>query len=199
MGLKSRTKGKAGEREAANECEWRPIPCTAGAYLASSNGDIRRARKLSVGRQVRTASVQIGKSNGYGLVNIQFGDKWKVVTVHSLIADAFIGPRPDGLQVNHKDGNKLNNSASNLEYVTRSGNMKHAISSGLWSPPIIRGERNHKTNLTSEDIHRIISLENTQTKTAIAKQFSVSRTCVADIYSGKTWFHVTGRSNRRDK
>lgn len=54
--------------------------------------------------------------------------------VHRLVAKAFIG-NPDGLpQVNHKDGNKLNNSASNLEWVTASENLKHSYRSGIHKP-----------------------------------------------------------------
>lgn len=198
MGLKSKRKGQACEREAANyqDGEWKAIPCTSGVYLASSMGEIRRAKKLSVGRPVRAASVQIGKSGGYALVNIQFGDKWRVVTVHSLVAEAFIGVRPHGLHINHKDGNKLNNAASNLEYVTRSENMKHAMAFGLWSPPRATGERNAKATLVADDVRKMVLLEHDHTKAELAEMFSVSRGCVRDILSGHTWSHVTGRGNR---
>jgi hypothetical protein len=51
--------------------------------------------------------------------------------VHRIVAAAFIGPCPDGLEINHKNGIKLDNRAENLEYTTRSANMKHAYDSGL--------------------------------------------------------------------
>ena len=50
---------------------------------------------------------------------------------HQIIADRFIGEKPKGLTVNHKDGNKLNNEPSNLEYVTIAQNIRHAIDNGL--------------------------------------------------------------------
>ena len=54
--------------------------------------------------------------------------------VHRLVAEAFI-ENPDELpQVNHKDGNKLNNAASNLEWVTASENLKHSYRSGIHKP-----------------------------------------------------------------
>jgi hypothetical protein len=55
----------------------------------------------------------------------------KSCRVHGLVAETFIGPRPNGAQVNHKDGNKRNNAVCNLEYVTASQNIQHAYDTGL--------------------------------------------------------------------
>lgn len=57
--------------------------------------------------------------------------KTKAVRVHSLVAQYFIGPRPKGMQVNHKDGNKTNNHYSNLEYVSPKQNIVHSVEKGL--------------------------------------------------------------------
>ena len=51
--------------------------------------------------------------------------------IHSLIAECFLGKRPQGFTVNHKDGNKLNNRPDNLEYVTIADNIKHSIKYGM--------------------------------------------------------------------
>ena len=68
---------------------------------------------------------------GYKGVCIHVGNYKKRHTVHRLVAEAFI-PNPYNLpEVNHKDGNKENNSADNLEWVTGSENIKHAINNGL--------------------------------------------------------------------
>lgn len=53
------------------------------------------------------------------------------VKVHNLVAMAFLGGRPEGFQVNHIDGNKENNKASNLEYVSQKENLRHAFVTGL--------------------------------------------------------------------
>ncbi len=50
---------------------------------------------------------------------------------HQIIADRFIGKKPKGLTVNHKDGDKLNNRPENLEYLTIAENIRHAIENGL--------------------------------------------------------------------
>ena len=54
--------------------------------------------------------------------------------VHSLVAEAFLGPRPLGHEVNHKDGNKWNNDVSNREYVTHSHNRLHIHRLGRGRP-----------------------------------------------------------------
>ena len=68
---------------------------------------------------------------GYPLAYLCFDGKTKAVKVHRLVAELFV-PNPQGLkEVNHKDGNKLNNHADNLEWCTRSENVSHAYATGL--------------------------------------------------------------------
>ena len=51
--------------------------------------------------------------------------------IHLLVAETFIGKRPKGKEVNHKDGDKQNNAVSNLEWITHSANIKHSVDTGL--------------------------------------------------------------------
>lgn len=53
------------------------------------------------------------------------------IKIHRAVAQAFVSGYMPGLEVNHKDGNALNNNASNLEWVTRKRNIEHAIENGL--------------------------------------------------------------------
>lgn len=69
--------------------------------------------------------------NGYYVVNLNKNGKYHQRYVHSLVAEAFFGERPNRYTVNHIDGNKLNNHISNLDYCTYLENNKHAVEMGL--------------------------------------------------------------------
>lgn len=70
---------------------------------------------------------------GYPYVSLYNDGVPKPKTVHRLVARAFIPGYDNTLQVNHKDGNKTNNSVDNLEWMTRLENMRHAYDNGLIS------------------------------------------------------------------
>ena len=69
--------------------------------------------------------------NGYEVVNMSLNGKWFTLYVHRVVAQTFIDNRYGKKTVNHKDGNKLNNNLSNLEWNTYSENMRHAHSNDL--------------------------------------------------------------------
>lgn len=103
---------------------WKPIEELFGLYEVSNTGLIRK---------IKTSKLMKPKLNFKGYQRIVFIIKGKRFTkrVHRLVAMAFI-PNPNNLpQVNHKDGNKLNNCVNNLEWVTNEQNMKHALEHGL--------------------------------------------------------------------
>ena len=88
--------------------------------------------------------------NGYMDTSLYVNGKNAHPRIHRLVAEAFI-PNPDNLpQVNHIDGNKLNNYVSNLEWVTRKQNMRHAWDNGLHEP--MYGQDNPSTKHSDEAI-----------------------------------------------
>lgn len=110
------------------------------------------------------------------------GDKYAYA--HSLVAAAFIGPRPDGYEINHKDGNKKNNFVGNLEYCTSSENKRHAFANGLNSPPMkgVFGDANPRTKIKTDryvDVMQMVACGLPSQK--IANQFGVCRTLIANI------------------
>lgn len=84
-------------------------------YQASNFGNLRNPNGMVLSPFIT--------SNGYKKINI----RRKGYYVHRLIAETFVANPFNSPQVNHKDGDKLNNRAENLEWVTNSENMKHII------------------------------------------------------------------------
>jgi hypothetical protein len=107
--------------------QWKPVAECNGEYYVSSWG---RVKSFKFGKERILKPSLIG--NGYPAINIwQKTKKSKCITIHKLVALAFI-PKPDNkTQVNHKDGNKLNNHIDNLEWVTSQENNQHAWDNGL--------------------------------------------------------------------
>jgi hypothetical protein len=96
--------------------KWRIIPSLDGTYEASDSGLIRRSRDLRYRHSLRLLKAR-KTWWGYVSVSIKHNGKQFNRSVHSLVAEAFIGKRPWYSTVNHKDGDKLNNCPSNLEYI----------------------------------------------------------------------------------
>jgi hypothetical protein len=71
-------------------------------------------------------------SYGYMMTILRRGSLNRVnKSIHSLVAAAFLGPCPEGMEINHKNAIKTDNRVENLEYVTRVANLKHARDLGL--------------------------------------------------------------------
>lgn len=116
---------------------WRSIPGFDGLYEISSFGRVKSLSHSIVTNngRVRTFSERIMKqgkmTSGYNFVVLTKNKKSKNYSVHRLVAKTFIENTNDYMDVNHKDGNKQNNCVENLEWCTRSENLKHAIRIGL--------------------------------------------------------------------
>lgn len=121
--------------------EWREV--FDGNYEVSSAGRMRRAtpgRGTHAGRLLAPIRMAIGYLKVHPVVN----GKNVQTYLHHIVALAFLGPKPDGYEVNHIDGDKGNAEASNLEYVTHLENMTHAREIGLWDPVASRALRGRK-------------------------------------------------------
>lgn len=132
-------------------------------------------------------SLSVNGKWGYLKVKI---DEGKTKKVHDLVAVTFLGPKPSGYDVNHIDGNKKNNRIENLEYCSRSDNMKHAYRLGL--RPRMLGESSLSHKLTEADVIDIrISYSNGEWSTrSLALIYSVTQTTVRNIIDRKSWAHV---------
>lgn len=158
--------------------EWRPIPRWPN-HEASSLGRIRRSPKahLMPGHVLR----QYGQYTGYLAVQT-------IATVHTLVAEAFLGVAPSSQVANHKDGNKSNNRIDNLEWVTRSQNNHHAFEIGLRE----RGENHDLAKLTDAQVMEIRQSYQGRwgEQSRIAEKFGVTQGLVSQILRGQVWRHL---------
>ena len=116
---------------------WLPVNGYAGIYEVSSHGRVRsvdRTVTYSDGRVCRrkgkVLSAGLSKRGGYPLVSLYTQGKNQSHYVHSLVAETFIGPRPEGTEVCHNDGSKTNNHVGNLYYGTSSDNELDKVRHG---------------------------------------------------------------------
>ncbi len=174
------------KQEGPSSIEWRPIPEYEGLYEVSSDGQVRSLQRNTTMGKILAQQLN---NSGYLRVNLTRDGRSKYRYVHHLAAYTFIGPRPKGMDVNHKNGLKTDNRAENLEYLSRRENMKHARQMGLHDN---RGERHYLAKLTDEQAFQIrvaasccgISAEE------MSDSLDVSVKLIRQILTRKTWKHL---------
>src|SRR5438132_404339 len=143
---------------------WKPVVGYEGLYEVSSLGRVKRVADsfMPSGGVRRKAPYLLGlhrKRNGY-ISCLLYGDGVRRdATVHTLVAEAFIGPRPPGMQVNHRNGIKRDNEDVNLEWCSPKENTAHAHRLGLRKNSKQRGERNGNAKLKETQVREILKLK----------------------------------------
>ena len=144
---------------------WKPIVGFEDCGEVSNTGLIRNKHGL-----IRKTTV--GK-NGYERVGFHGGQE--TVFVHRLVARAFCDGYEDSLQVNHKDGDKLNNNADNLEWVTCSENVKHAFDTGL------KVYAHPNTIISDDEFQKVLDRRaNGETCQSIADDYGVTKAAITN-------------------
>ncbi len=174
---------------------WKPIEGTDGKYEVSNTGKVRCLNYKQTGKTKElTASEKVG---GYLQLRVKKNGNLKTVVVHRLVADAFI-PNPDRKpEVNHIDGNKKNNSADNLEWVTRSENIKHAVNIGLREK--VASEASKRGKVWIKELHKKQRKAVIATKIDTGEQFAFDSQQEAAECLGLQKSHITSviNGNRR--
>lgn len=173
---------------------WRAIVGFEGLYEVSDLGRVRRVGRAAKHGKSHGGGARIGRvlslqpSRGYLAAQLWKEGKLYRRLAHVLVAIAFIGPIPEGKEVNHKDGNKHRNVPSNLEYLTRLENNVHAYDTGLHKS----GEQHHWAKLSSWQVLDI-RRENQESGIGcrkLARKYAVSKSAIVDILNGSNWKHV---------
>ena len=150
-------------------------------YEVSNFGHVRSWRPKGNNKNKPDSPREISQwlLNGYPSVTLCVKQKMKNFTVHTLVAEAFLGPKPEKHIVCHKDDNKLNNYSDNLYYGTSSQNGKDAVK----NKKLKSGEDHPNAILSNADVdtirHLVLSLN--KTHQSVADIFGVARTTISGI------------------
>lgn len=163
--------------------EWTAVKGYEGLYEVSNFGNVKNSK---TGKRLSL----LNSGNGYLKVHLCKCGKVNRYWVHRLVAEAFISNFNNLPVVDHKDGNKRNNSVENLEWCTQKENSIRAWKNGLTpKPPIHTGENNINHVLTKKQVLQIRSLyaEGLYSQRKIANKFGVSQTTIRLIVNDKAW------------
>ena len=159
---------------------WKPVIGYEGIYEISNHG--RFARLKNGERFIR----KINTATHYPSVSFlkRNTDKTqKSKTVHSLVAEAFLGQRPDGNVIRHIDGNRFNNRSENLAYGTVEQNIDDAVKHQTY-----KGSKNGRSLFCEKGVEAVrMLIEQGVSLSHIAKRLSVSVGTIHAIKTGRNW------------
>jgi hypothetical protein len=180
---------------------WLPVVGYEGLYEVSDCGRVRSLphtvwhtkNRYGVGSLMRKPGKLLRQSRcgmyGYLGVALHKDYKQKTLLTHKLVADAFLGPRPEGLVVMHGEAGKQCNVLANLSYGTYSQNSRDRVRDGTHD----RGERNGRAKLTEAQVLQIYTaaLSASFTREDLAKEHNCTEHSVKSIRSGRSWRWLT--------
>lgn len=170
--------------------KWTDIPGWETRYEISENGLVRSkdmmvnakggAKATRKGRLLKL----VAKNSGYYCVTLTNGVDRPQISVHRLVARAFIGECPIGLHVLHGDGNRTNNHYTNLRYGTPADNHEDTLKHGHR----LMGDTHPLAKLKENDVRFI--RETKESIVDLAKKFNISRAHIHSIRKKRTWAHI---------
>ena len=163
---------------------WKDINGHEGAYKISSSGKVCSNK---YGYPIIMKTFLAGK--GYEVVTLCKNGISKKYYIHRLVAIHFIDNSNNYPEVNHIDGNKINNKLINLEWVNGVSNMKHAREKLGFNQ---KGESSSNAKLTEKNVIDIINMYKTgkYTYSQIAKNYNVHHGHICSIVNRKFWKHL---------
>lgn len=175
------------------ETEYRVVPGFP-AYRVGSDGSVwSRWKRRWVGRSVETTPEGLWKRMGHGMaagyrrVSLYRSGEQCPYNIGVLVLTAFVGPCPDGMEICHGNGNRLDDRLENLRWGTRLENAADRVRHGTQ----VKGERHPIAKLTADNVQAIRSLRAQGWEyLPIAKQFGVSKSLIFNICTRKAWKHV---------
>jgi hypothetical protein len=168
--------------------EWRPVVGWESLYQVSNLGCVRSLPRVG-GHRPYPGKVLAGgpHPNGYRYVWLCRDAGRKHAYVHRLVLEAFVGPRPDGFEVCHNDGDGSNNALSNLRWGSKLDNAADRKAHGTHR----RGERTYCAKMTEAQVKEARRLHADGAKVgALARQFGLRSSSMSQVLSGQRWAHI---------
>jgi hypothetical protein len=173
------------------EC-WRPIDGWPG-YEVSDWGRVHTYWRPGGGKGIGgrhsiglTPKIMIGGVNAKGHRRVRLlkdaSREQRMVYIHTLVLEAFVGPRPPSMEACHNDGNPANNHLSNLRWDTSSNNARDRLKHGVWPASSL-------TESMIPSIWRRLVLG--ESVSSIARELEVKPHVISLIKNGQTWNHIT--------
>lgn len=166
--------------------EWRKIPGFS-RYSVSESGTVRRDERIYNFKPGYVSSCL--NDRGYYKVTVRSDDgRQRTITVHTLVALAFLGERPDGLFICHNDGIKTNNHYLNLRYDTAKSNTQDALK----HLSAAFGTKHPLAKLSEPDVLEIVDLYKSGlfTQAQIGAMYGVCQRTIWHVIHCLKWRHV---------
>lgn len=173
---------------------WKDVVGFEGLYTVSNMGRVKSSEKIVRYRWgERVNKARILKPNNldqrYDQVTLCRNKYQKKITVHRLVVITFLDMDATKNSINHKDGNKRNNCASNLEWCTQKENIDHAYKLGLMHGR--KGEKHPNSLLTNDNVAQMKAMLKDGARTRdLVKIFNVSEDVIYQIKVGNSWKHI---------
>lgn len=179
---------------------WKSIDGYEGRYEVSDHGRVlslpfERSNPLTGGVSVYPARIlkTARDKSGHHHLTLQIDCVKRNHFLHHLVARAFLGPIPDGLQTLHVDDDKERNTPVNLYYGTPKNNGQDTVKHGR-----SRWGRRHHAVVVTEHMAKVIWEEKGKARTIdIARYHGVTSSLVSHIHHGWAWNNLTGMPNPR--
>lgn len=166
---------------------WKTIPGFEDAYEVSNLGRVRSLdRQMANGRRMHGRIIRRGPHRGgYASIHLYLDGKVTSTTAHALVALAFLGPRPPGMEVCHEDRDKQNCRLDNLRYDTHVANEADKLAHGTRG----EGELSPSNKLTTAQVLDIRARRGVPQQ-RLADEYGCTFSNISAIQRRKSWRHV---------
>lgn len=168
---------------------WNPVRGYEGYYEVSDAGDVRSLDRLCSDGRTYPGKVlgQRLNARGYLRVALSKGCKKQDVSVHSIVLEAFVGPRLDGMESCHRNGVRTDNRVENLRWGTKLSNAADKRIHGT----MVAGSKHPRAKITDSDVVKIRRMHASGKQPKyLASIFNLSSSAIRHIVSRRTWVNL---------